>query len=89
MRNKSQNKAGGLRVITRPLLVQVKQYFQERFSHCFEYLKSWGFNSDLNQLQYTLKDSQNDLDSMKEFFRFVVDDIKQAVGVSLSAVEIA
>ncbi|MBN2403250.1 MAG: hypothetical protein JXN64_12730 [Spirochaetes bacterium] len=88
MRNKSKNKINGIGVITKPLFLQAKQYFQERFSHCFEYLKSWGFNSELNQLQYTLKDSQKDRDSMKEFFKFVVDDINKAVGVSLSAVEV-
>ncbi|MBN2403252.1 MAG: hypothetical protein JXN64_12740 [Spirochaetes bacterium] len=89
MRNKSRNKAGGLKVITRPLLVQVKQYFQERFSHCLDYLESYDFNIELNQLQYKLKNPQADKDSMDEFFMFVVDDIKRAVGVSLSAVEIA
>lgn len=37
-------------------------------------------------MRYTQRD-QNDCDTLKEFFNFVIDDIKKVVGVSLSAVE--
>lgn len=89
MRNKSKNKTDGIGVFTKPLLLQVSQYFHERFSHCLDYLEWHVFDTDTNQLKYKLKDPQADSDSMNKFFEFVVDDIKKAVGVSLSAIEVS
>lgn len=87
MRNKAGNNSRGLRVITKPEFVQAKEYFSERFGHCIEYLKSYSFDWKAGEFQYTLKNPDNDGPAMKEFFKFAVDDIKKAVGVSLAAVE--
>lgn len=87
MRNKAGNNSSGLRVITKPEFVQAKDYFQERFGHCIEYLKFYIFDWKAGEFQYTLKNPENDGPAMKEFFKFAVDDIKKAVGVSLAAVE--
>ena len=89
MRNKAGNKASGVKVITKPLFVQVKEYFAERFSHSLEYLNSYSIDWNSKELRYTLKNPENDRDPMSEFFKFVVSDIKKSVGVSLSHVEVA
>ncbi|MFH0977626.1 MAG: hypothetical protein V1874_17745 [Spirochaetota bacterium] len=89
MRNKAGNNSRGLKVITKPEFVQAKEYFSERFGHCIEYLKSYSFDWTAGELRYTLKDPAKDRSYLAEFFKFVVEDIKKAVGVSLSHVEVA
>lgn len=86
MRNKAGNKALGIRILTKPINVQVSEYFKYRFKHCLEHLRSYSFDWENNEFRYSLKNTES-RSSLKDYFRFVVEDIRRAVGVSLSAVE--